>query len=192
MKLYFELLKYPVFTMEHVNQYYDNIESARSAVKRLIKSGLAVKIRNNLYTCISGETDAPVANRYQIAGAITSTSYLSHHSAMEYYGISDQIFYEVYVSSNTMFRDFEFDGYTFCYVCSKCNEGVETVKYSGGVRIADGCTEDEKRTRSEDDVVNHNKNLLPFRKSVPFQYSANLKLYIVIAHNEQLPTYSHG
>lgn len=38
---YFELLKYPVFTMEHVNQYYDNIESARSAVKRLIKSGLA-------------------------------------------------------------------------------------------------------------------------------------------------------
>ena len=57
MKLYFELLKYPVFTMKHVSQYYDNIESARSAVKRLIKSGLVVKIRNNLYTCISGETD---------------------------------------------------------------------------------------------------------------------------------------
>jgi len=37
----------------------------------------------------------------------------------------------------TMFRDFEFDGYTFCYVCSKCNEGVETVKYSGGVRVTD-------------------------------------------------------
>jgi predicted transcriptional regulator of viral defense system len=118
MKLYFELLKHPVFTMKHVKQYYDNIESARSAVKRLIKSGLVVKIRNNLYTCISGETDAPLANRYQIAGAITPTSYLSHHSEMEYYGISDQIFYEVYVSS-------------------KCNEGIETVKYSGGVRIAD-------------------------------------------------------
>ena len=44
MKLYFELLKYPVFTMEHVSQYYDNIESARSAVKRLTKGGLAVKI----------------------------------------------------------------------------------------------------------------------------------------------------
>ena len=37
----------------------------------------------------------------------------------------------------TMFRDFEFDGYTFCYVCSKCNEGIETAKYSGGVRITD-------------------------------------------------------
>ena len=30
--------------MEYVSQYYDNIESARSAVKRLIKSGLVVKI----------------------------------------------------------------------------------------------------------------------------------------------------
>ena len=75
MKLYFELLKYPVFTMKHVSQYYDNIESARSAVKRLIKNSPVVKIRNNLYTCISGETDAPLANRYQIAGAITPTSY---------------------------------------------------------------------------------------------------------------------
>ena len=66
MKLYFELLKYPVFTMEHVSQYYDNIESARSAVKRLTKGGLAVKIRNNLYTCISGETDAPLADRKSV------------------------------------------------------------------------------------------------------------------------------
>lgn len=56
---------------------------------------------------------------------------------MEYYGISDQIFYEAYVSSNTMFRDFEFDGYIFCYVCSKYNEGIETAKYSGGVQITD-------------------------------------------------------
>lgn len=137
MKLYFELLKYPVFTVQHVNQYYDNIESARSAIKRLIKGGLVAKIRNNLYTCISGETDAPLANRYQIASAITPTSYLSHHSAMEYYGISDQIFYEVYVSSDTAFRNFEFDGYTFCYICSKCSAGIEAVKYSGGVRVTD-------------------------------------------------------
>lgn len=137
MNLYYELLKHPVFTIEHVNQYYNNIESARSAVKRLLRNGLAVKIRNNLYTCISGETDAPLANRYQIASALTSTSYLSHHSAMEYYGISDQVFYEVYVSSETSFREFEFDGYMYCYVCSKCSEGIETIKYSGGVRVAD-------------------------------------------------------
>lgn len=35
------------------------------------------------------------------------------------------------------FELLKFGGYTFCYVCSKCNEGIETVKYSGGVRITD-------------------------------------------------------
>lgn len=54
MNLYFELLKQPVFTIENVNQYYGKIESARSAVKRLMAKGLAVKIWNNLYTCIIG------------------------------------------------------------------------------------------------------------------------------------------
>lgn len=135
MNLYFEFLKQPVFTIEDVNQYYGKIESARSAVKRLLANGLAVKIRNNLYTCISGETDSPLANRYQIASAITPTSYVSHHSAMEYYGISDQVFYEVYVSSKEKFRDFEFDGYMYHWVASKCDKGIENIEYSGGVRV---------------------------------------------------------
>ena len=84
MNLYFELLKYPVFTMEQVMIFYDNIESARSAIKRLIKKGMVEKIRNNLYTCISGETGAPVANRFQIASALSDSACISHHTAAEY------------------------------------------------------------------------------------------------------------
>ena len=61
LNLYFELLKTPVFTVEDVNKYYDNMDSARSAIKRLMKEGIVAKIRNNMYTCISGETGAPVA-----------------------------------------------------------------------------------------------------------------------------------
>ena len=37
MNLYFELLKKPVFNMEDVNVFYNNMNSARSAVKRLTK-----------------------------------------------------------------------------------------------------------------------------------------------------------
>lgn len=135
MNLYFELLKTPIFNMEHVNVFYNNIDSARSAVKRLMKDGMVAKIRNNMYTCISGETGAPVANRFQIASHITPTSYVSHHTAMEYYGITDQIFYDVYVSSETSFRDFTFDGYTYCFVASKNAEGIEKPPYSGGVAV---------------------------------------------------------
>lgn len=137
MNLYFELLKKPVFRIEDVDLYYNNIHSSRSAVSRLIKEGLVVKIRNNMYTCINGETGSPVANRFQIASAVTPTSYISHHTAMEYYGLTDQVFYEVYVSSDTSFRDFEFDGYTYRYIKSKNKDGIISPEYSGGIRITD-------------------------------------------------------
>ena len=119
MNLYFELLKKPIFNVEDVNVFYNNMDSARSAIKRLMKEGMVAKIRNNMYTCVSGETGAPVANRFQIASRITPTSYVSHHTAMEYYGIADQVYYDVYVSSETSFRDFSFDGYTYRFVASK-------------------------------------------------------------------------
>ena len=137
MNLYFELLQEPIFTMEYVNQYYNNIESARSAVKRLIKQKLAVKIRSNLYTCISGETCSPVASRYQIACHITKSAYISHHTAIEYHGLSDQVYYDVYVSSKTRFQEFDFDGYTYKYIAAKGESGVVNVQYSGGVRVTD-------------------------------------------------------
>jgi len=137
MNLYFNLLKHPVFTVELVNQYYNNVNSARSAIKRLMKAGMVVKIRNNMYTCISGETGAPVANRFQIASKITPTSCISHHTAMEYRGITDQVFYEVYVSSETPFQDFTFDGYTYHCILTKQEEGIESLPYSGGVATTD-------------------------------------------------------
>ena len=42
---------------------------------------------------------------------------------MEYYGITDQVYYDVYVASETSFREFEFDGYTRRYVASKDSGG---------------------------------------------------------------------
>ncbi len=60
---------------------------------------------------------------------------MSHHTAMEYYGITDQVYCDVYVASETYFREFEFDGYTYRYVASKDMEGVETPVLYDGIRI---------------------------------------------------------
>lgn len=159
MNLYFELLKTPVFKVEDVNQYYNNIESARSAIKRLIKEGMVAKIRNNMYTCISGETGQPVANRFQIACSITPTSYISHHTAMEYYGITDQVFYDVYVSSETTFREFGFDGYTYHCVSSNGRDGIDKPAFSGGIAVTNpertmiDCIKDMDKIAGMEEVV---------------------------------------
>ena len=84
MDIYFEMAKHPVFTIEDVNLFYNNMNSARSAVKRMIATSKVLKIRSILYTCISAENGGPVANRFQIASAISDTSYIFHHTAMEY------------------------------------------------------------------------------------------------------------
>ncbi|MDD8048015.1 MAG: hypothetical protein PHH04_00300 [Thomasclavelia sp.] len=135
MDLYFKLIKQPVFNINDVFKYYSNKNTAKSALRKLINKEMVVKIKNGMYTCISGETGLPVATRYQIAAKITSDSYISHHTAMEYYGYTDQVYYEVYVSSKTRFRSFQFNGYFYKWIKSRYDDGVEEVQYSGGVRV---------------------------------------------------------
>ena len=45
MDIYFEMAKHPVFTIEDVNLFYNNMNSARSAVKRMIATSKTLKIR---------------------------------------------------------------------------------------------------------------------------------------------------
>ena len=200
MNLYFELLKKPIFCMEDVNVFYNNIESARSAVKRMMKEKMVVKIRNNMYTCISGETGAPVANRFQIASHITPTSYVSHHTAMEYYGITDQVFYEVYVSSETSFRDFTFDGYTYRYVVSKSSEGVEKPAFSGGIAVTNmertivDCIKDMDKIAGIEEVVQNiesmgqmqEKRVLKYLELFQNQFLYQKMGYLLSEHQEKM------
>lgn len=200
MNLYFELLKKPIFCMEDVNVFYHNIESARSAIKRLMKEKMVAKIRNNMYTCISGETGAPIANRFQIASHITPTSYVSHHSAMEYYGITDQVFYEVYVSSETSFRDFAFDGYTYRFVQSKSSEGVERPPFSGGIAVTNpertiiDCIKDMDKIAGMEEVVQNvvsmgrmqEKRLLKYLELYQNQFLYQKMGYLLSERQEQM------
>ena len=48
MDIYFEMAKHPVFTIEDVNLFYDNMNSARSAVKRMLA---ASKVQKYGTTC---------------------------------------------------------------------------------------------------------------------------------------------
>ena len=137
MNLYYELLQYPVFSMKEVNALYSSERTARVALGKLLKGNMALKIRNGLYTCVSGENGGPVANRFQVASAITPSSYVSHHTAFEYYGTGDQVFYEVYVGSETRFHDFEFDGYTYHYVKEQMRDGIVSPEFSGGIKVTD-------------------------------------------------------
>lgn len=132
-----ELAKHPVFTIDDVKKLVGNEKTAYSQLNCLMKKNLVKKIRKKIYSVVNPTTGQLVATRYQIACAITGTAYISHHSAFEYYGIVNQVFNEIYVSSKTRFNHFEYDGVTYKYVASRIEEGVVEAKNTSGVRITD-------------------------------------------------------
>jgi len=135
MSLYLEMLKKPVFSSEDAVQLCKNSGTAKNHLSRLAAEGRIERIRRDLYTCISPETGLPVANKYQIASAITPTSCVSHHTALEYYGAADQVYYDVYVSSATKFKEFEYDGYTYRCIVSANNCDITQPDFTNGIKI---------------------------------------------------------
>ena len=137
MDLLIELAKYPVFRIDDVKEFSGNEKTAYTRLNRLMKRHIVRKVRKNIYSVVNPATGQLVATRYQIACAITDTAYISHHSAFEYYGLANQVFYEVYVSSEKRFNHFEYDHLTYKYIASRMSEGVVEAKKTTGVRITD-------------------------------------------------------
>jgi predicted transcriptional regulator of viral defense system len=135
VKYYEQLVDLGCFSRDDVEIMTGNRETAHSIIESYKKKGLIESIRRDLFVAISLETKQPVSNRYAIASSIASGAYISHHSAFEYHGLANQVFYEVYVATKTRFREFEYDDITYRYVRSPFNEGVQVKK--DGVRVTD-------------------------------------------------------
>jgi len=134
---YNQLAKLSVFTVSDIVKLTNNVKTAYSLLDRLMKKGLVKKVRNNIYSCVNAATGQIIASRYQIACAINSSAYLSHHTAFEYHALANQVYYEVYISSKGKFKDFEFEGVKYKYVTSKFSDGVIKPKNTEGIRVTD-------------------------------------------------------
>ncbi|MDO9628970.1 MAG: type IV toxin-antitoxin system AbiEi family antitoxin [Acholeplasmataceae bacterium] len=134
---YKELSEKTVFTFEDAKEIYKNESTTYSALRRLVMKGLLKKIRNNLYSCVNASTGDVYADKFQIASNINKSSYISHYSAFDFYGYSNQVYNTVYVSSSIHFNSFEFEGIYYQYVKSIGDFGVIEPSYTKGVRVTD-------------------------------------------------------
>jgi predicted transcriptional regulator of viral defense system len=135
MKYYEQLVQLGCFTKNDVEQLTGNSGTAYSLLQNYKKNGYIEQVKRNLYVAISLETKQSVATRFQIASHIKSDSYVTHHSAFEYYGCANQVFCEVYVASRSKFSAFSYDYVAYRYIASRIDCGV--VQGSDGVRITD-------------------------------------------------------
>ena len=81
-----------------------NLPATKKYLAEMVKAGYVNKIRNNLYTCYDFALNSDCANRFQIASSINENSYISYHSAFEFYGFYNQMFNEIQFSSSKRFK----------------------------------------------------------------------------------------
>jgi len=86
---------------------------------------------------VNPATGGVVASKYQIACGINNTAYITHHTAFEFYGLANQVYYEVYVGSVPRFNDFEFGGIIYKRIAPKIKQGIVESRNTQGIRVID-------------------------------------------------------
>ena len=132
MKHYEKLLELGCFSKNDLEQITGSEAATKWLCREYQKKGYIEHIKRNLYVAISLETQQPIASRYMIASHISKDATVSYHSAFEFYGYSNQVFYEMQVTSESRFRDFEYDGVTYRRVAPRITGGVTKIN---GIRV---------------------------------------------------------
>ena len=133
MEIYRKLAGKGCFTYNDMVEITGSDDAAQWHIKKYLSYGYIERVRRNLYVAISMETSQPIANRYQIASCIEDDSAVSHHSAFEFFGYANQVFYEVYFSTSRRARAFSYDGISYQPVLWRGSEGI--IETNNGVRV---------------------------------------------------------
>lgn len=135
MKYYEKMMSLGCFSFKDTVKLIGSEQSAITILNQYVKKGYVAKIRRGLYSAINLYDHEPVANRFEIASAISETSVVSHHSAFEYYGYTNQVAYTVNVTSDTRFNEFSFGGYRYVRRAPSISSGV--TKIGGQIYVTD-------------------------------------------------------
>ncbi len=133
MDLYKELAALRCFTHGDMVRIAGSECAAQWQIKNYLKKGFIERVRRDLYAVISLETEQPIPSRYQIASRIADDSFVSHHSAFEFYGYANQVFYDVYFGTEKKVRPFDYDGLNYQPVAWRGCTGVQET--NNGVRV---------------------------------------------------------
>ena len=123
MKYLKELQSKKIFTLADIAKLTRNVNTATSLVAAYKKAGYIASVRKNLYVALDIASGNPIASRYEIASQTSESSFISYHSAMEYYGVANQVFFEVIISAKERIQ-------------TDYSESVVTPPYNPLIRVA--------------------------------------------------------
>ncbi|MDP4277021.1 MAG: transcriptional regulator [Bacteroidota bacterium] len=126
-----------IFHKKDVVALIKNENAAKEILRRYKKQGLIAQVRRDLYVATDLASKISIASKFEIASHITPSSYLSYHAALEYHGIAHQVFFELYISSEESFNDFDYDGITYTFCRSQSEVGIMIPLTDSLVKVTD-------------------------------------------------------
>ena len=96
------------FTKSEVILQFSSKDQFDNWIKTKIKNKQIKKIRNGLYVSLDQEGVVNVT-KFEIASKISKTAVICYHSALEFYGLANQVFNDMVVGSLSRFNLFEFE-----------------------------------------------------------------------------------
>lgn len=134
----YSFLSQSLFTFEDVMKSGLSKQGAVSALRRKEAQGAIRKLRRGLYARVSPLTGGIFASVYEIATALHPGSAISYHTALEYYGLAHQAYFEAYCLSPSRYNDETIDGVTYRFFNQTIEEGVvDRFGSSDAIRVTD-------------------------------------------------------
>lgn len=121
-------------TKEKVIDQFKDAKQYSNWIANKLKSRIYIKVRSNLYALIDPSTNNVYSTKFEIASNISCSSFICYHSALEYYGIANQVFNDINVGSLTKFNNFMFMDNDFIFKQAKNVLFINDV-ISEGIRV---------------------------------------------------------
>lgn len=115
MKYIKELSSLKLFNRKAVINICGSIYNANYILKSYMDKGYITKIKKDYFVINDLVNNTPAANKYEIACGYCDNDFISHHSVFEYYGLNNQVYNTIDVTTNTYKRDFVFDNTLYKY-----------------------------------------------------------------------------
>ena len=80
-----------LITKKEVIDKFENEKQYSNWIALKLKSKTYKKVRSNLYALIDPSTNDIYSTKFEIASKISDSSFVCYHSALEYYGIANQV-----------------------------------------------------------------------------------------------------
>ena len=112
-------------------------KSVSSLLYNYSRRNSIVRIRRNVYLPTNPSDGFIDENKYEIGCCSVPGAYISYHSAMEFYGLQNQVWHRIYLSSARRFRPFDFEFVEYMYAPEKHREGIVQSAENGNIRVTD-------------------------------------------------------